>query len=165
MRLIVKTTLVALTFGVAAWARLFQSDKEDMEFVAGKSVAEFFYGVCDLDFQAFLNRNRNDLASDVLISTRFERRGARPDIYPVLKEEEELVISFIERAFAWNADNYRFEVTRRPRDEVSFQPLSSNGDRLIDNITLDKCGYLIGDNYPTRLRHRKLDHRTSENRS
>lgn len=136
-----------LAFGAFGYSPRF--DRESMESSWGRSVADFFHGECDLRFRAFVRKDRTMIGATEQVSERFLRGAVTTRIYPILKEEEAHVIFAIERAFAWDSSNVPFKVWRRENGDVTFQPAGPIG---MDGITLDECGYLIGDDYPQRQR-------------
>lgn len=151
----VKATIIGAVCIIAAWAAWAawpRFDRASMERNWGQTVADYFHGECDLPFRAFVRRDRTTIAPVEQISDRFVRSGSMSQIYPVLKEEEAHVIFSIERAFAWDSKDVSLQVWRRENGDVTFQPVNPVGAHLMDGVTLDECGYLVGDDYQTRQR-------------
>lgn len=153
----VKATIIGAVCIIAAWAAWPRFDRASMERNSGQTVADYFHGECDLPFRAFVRRDRATIAPVEQISDRFVRSGVMSQIYPVLKEEEAHVIFSIERAFAWGSKDVSLQVWRRENGDVTFQPVSPAGDHLMDGVTLDECGYLVGDDYQTRQQRAAAD--------
>lgn len=118
-----------------------------------QAIANFLNGRCDLPFRTFAQRDRTSIAPFEQISQRFVGSGVTSRIYPVLREEEAHIIAVLEDAFVWNSNDVLFQVWRRDNGNVTFQPVSQTGAHLMDGITLDECGRLIGDNFPARQKH------------
>lgn len=113
----------------------------------GSQAANFLYGVCDPAYQAFVDRRRSPIAETAKISERFAVYRAAS---PITEDEEAEVIGFIERAFSWKATpDARLSVYFGDNGHATFRPYRLN----IDQIEIDECGYLIGDDYAARQRH------------
>ncbi|MDI7861422.1 hypothetical protein MRS76_05600 [Rhizobiaceae bacterium n13] len=149
----VKATVIGAVCIVAAWSLWPRFDKASMESSLGKTAADYFHGDCDLRFRAFVRRGGATIGANDAISERFQAGPMTNRIYPVLKEEEAEVIAAVERAFVWDASNVPFQIWLRANGDVTFQPITASGGHLMDGITLDECGYLIGDDDQTRQRH------------
>lgn len=154
----VKATIIGVACLIALWAPQARFDRASLESTWGQMTADYVHGQCDPSFRAFVHRDRTTLAPGEQISNRFVKSGSLSGIYPVLKEEEAQVILAIERAFAWDSANALLQVWRRENGNVTFQPVSPSGGHLMDGITLDDCGYLVGDDNRTRQRLAIADH-------
>lgn len=115
----------------------------------GQEFADFLYGACDPDFQSFLARRKAEPLEGLEASERFELAGITKDAR-ILKDEDNQILDIIDRAFGWRpGPEVRFQVSIRENGYVTFHPIPPN----MDGIKLDECGYLLGDDYSTRLRH------------
>lgn len=68
----------------------------------------------------------------------------------ILPEEDGQILEIIDRAFGWKpSPEISFKVSIEENGYVTFHPIHVN----VEGIELDECGYLIGDDYNTRLKH------------
>jgi hypothetical protein len=83
-----------------------------------------------------------------LISTDLHYLGKERAM--LILSEDEQILSVIERALGWQAPpDTKFNVRLRDNGYDSSHPIAMN----MEGIELDECGYLIGDDYDTRVRH------------
>lgn len=133
--------LTAAAYVAAAYKR------EAVEATLGTSISNFLYGVCDPAYEAFVDRRGTPIDNTAKVSNRFK---VYLPALAITEDEEAEVIEFIERAFGWSIPfDVTFSVHFRGDGSATFQPYQRN----MDQIEINECGYLIGDDYATRQRH------------
>lgn len=143
----VAVALVLLTLIVSLIPTRFDRSKVQAKW--GQEFSDFFYGVCDPDFQEFIARRKAQGLDGAEVSQRFTLIGAT-DTADILPEEDGQILEIIDRAFGWKpSPEINFKVFIRENGYVTFHPIHAN----VEGIELDECGYLIGDDYNTRLKH------------
>lgn len=144
---VITVAAVGLCFPIAGAYVAVTYKRAAVETKLGSRIANFLYGVCDPAYQAFVDRRRSPIAKPATISERF---AVHRPASPITEDEEAEVIGFIERAFGWKATpDARFSVYFGDNGHATFRPYPLN----IDQIEIDECGYLIGDDYAARQRH------------
>lgn len=143
----VAVALVLLTLIVSVVPTRF--DRAKVQAKWGQEFSDFFYGVCDPDFQAFLARRKAQGDNGAEASRRFTLIGTT-DTARLLPEEDGQILEIIDRAFGWKpSPEINFSVSIRENGYFTFHPIGAN----VEGIEFDECGYLIGDDYNTRLKH------------
>jgi hypothetical protein len=146
VRGVITVAAVGLFFLTAAAFVVVTYKREAVEERLGIGIANSLYGVCDRAYEAFMDRRRALIDSTAKVSKRF--KVGRP-ASPITADEEAEVIDFIELAFGWNVpSDATFTVSFSDDGSAIFQPYQRN----MDQITIDECGYLKGDDYAARQR-------------